>query len=760
MDGEKTKLIEKEEKKGKEVTTEVAKDDATTDQVVEEYDPDKSGAGPIKDRSCTDILCLALLICFAVLWVLIAVWGVRNGDPTKLMYPTNSFGQICGQGELADKPFLLFFDLTKCISLSALTGCPTPQVCVEQCPSDSFSPWMESQLPIPEVPSILGGVSVKDRMKPFCTQDMTEDILTRLSVGQLVERKYCPPWWVHSSNILGRCLPSLTSTTPGNNSGPIPSSETGVVFSDSPTGEISLETLERAVEALSKALGLRSLGDKIIADLSASWWFIVSGIFLSMLICLVWIVLMRWTAGFLVWTSMLGTMIVLTFVTNTAYTKYSTMPEDMTPFPWSLNPGDYLERRGTWFFILILSGSFLTLLLLVTVSMRNRVAIAIELIEEGSVACSQMLCTLFFPPLPFVLQGVVLIWGFVIGIFLLTSSSREYRVVMEEDEDRLLDCGNDCWNPSTNLSFNLGEECTAWADNFTSVCNCSTVGCHFFRYGPSTLAQSLQLINLFGIFWGIFFMEAFGQLVLAGAFAGWYWTFKKPENLPTNGLSASFHRSVRYHLGTVAFGSLIIAILRMIRVILEKIEGKLAKYHQDNIVVKGVMCVCKCCFWCLEKFMRFLNRNAYIMCAVQGTNFCSSAKDAFFLLLRNVARLAVLTGVTNFLMFLSKIVVVGICAALSYILFSGSIKEVSSELPLPPLNFPLLPTILISLAAYLISSCFFSVYEMAIDTLFLCFLQDSEINDGSKEKPYYMSRKLMKILGKKNVVDEETSKTK
>ena len=72
--------------------------------------------------------------------------------------------------------------------------------------------------------------------------------------------------------------------------------------------------------------------------------------------------------------------------------------------------------------------------------------------------------------------------------------------------------------------------------------------------------------------------------------------------------------------------------------------------------------------------MKFLNRNAYIMCAVQGKNFCSSAKDAFFLLFRNIARLAVLTGVTNFLMFLSKIVVVGICAALSYILFSGQIK--------------------------------------------------------------------------------------
>ena len=46
-------------------------------------------------------------------------------------------------------------------------------------------------------------------------------------------------------------------------------------------------------------------------------------------------------------------------------------------------------------------------------------------------------------------------------------------------------------------------------------------------------------------------MEAFGQLVLAGAFAGWYWTFKKPDNLPTNGLSSSFYRAIRYHLGLI-----------------------------------------------------------------------------------------------------------------------------------------------------------------------------------------------------------------
>lgn len=71
---------------------------------------------------------------------------------------------------------------------------------------------------------------------------------------------------------------------------------------------------------------------------------------------------------------------------------------------------------------------------------------------------------------------------------------------------------------------------------------------------------------------------------------------------------------------------------------LEYVEEKLKQYHQDNPLVKAMLCCCKCCFWCLEKFMKFINRNAYIMTAVYGKNFCWSAKEAFSLLLRNVAR--------------------------------------------------------------------------------------------------------------------------
>ena len=52
---------------------------------------------------------------------------------------------------------------------------------------------------------------------------------------------------------------------------------------------------------------------------------------------------------------------------------------------------------------------------------RNRVAIAIELIEEGSIACGQMLTTLFFPPLPFLFQVLtyVVVLFVVVVVFVL-----------------------------------------------------------------------------------------------------------------------------------------------------------------------------------------------------------------------------------------------------------------------------------------------------------------------------------------------------
>ena len=89
-----------------------------------------------------------------------------------------------------------------------------------------------------------------------------------------------------------------------------------------------------------------------------------------------------------------------------------------------------------------------------------------------------------------------------------------------------------------------------------------------------------------------------------------------------------------------------LGIIRFIRAILQYVENKLKAYNND--LTRCLFCVCKCCLWCLEKFMRFINRNAYIMCAIKSTNFCVSAKDAFSLLMRNIVRVLVLNNVSMY----------------------------------------------------------------------------------------------------------------
>ena len=91
-------------------------------------------------------------------------------------------------------------------------------------------------------------------------------------------------------------------------------------------------------------------------------------------------------------------------------------------------------------------------------------------------------------------------------------------------------------------------------------------------------------------------------------------------------------------------------------------------------------------------------------------------------------------------------VTIGI-SALSWAFLSGNITLGNVVAP-DVSNFWYL-IILIGVGTYFISSGFFGVYAMAVDTTFICFCEDLERNNG-QDKPYFMSKSLLKVLGKKN----------
>lgn len=190
-------------------------------------------------------------------------------------------------------------------------------------------------------------------------------------------------------------------------------------------------------------------------------------------------------------------------------------------------------------------------------------------------------------------------------------------------------------------------------------------------------------------------------------------------------------------MGTVMVGSLIITIVRIIRILIRILLGK----HDQK-------CSTLCCLCCcsikqhlkkLEDYLRYFNRNAYIVCALHGKGFLSSAKYAINILLRNGFSTVTLVMVTKLVIFMSKLLVTLAMGFSTYFLSHKFMKTNSDD-------FVTILTVIITLLSYYGSTIFFTVHVVAIDTIFICFVEDCERNDGSIEKPYYMSAALMKII--------------
>ena len=118
--------------------------------------------------------------------------------------------------------------------------------------------------------------------------------------------------------------------------------------------------------------------------------------------------------------------------------------------------------------------------------------------------------------------------------------------------------------------------------------------------------------------------------------------------------------------------------------------------------------------------MRFLNKNAYIQTAIYGYSFCKAARKAFFLLLRNILRVAAVSIVADFVLLLGKLFVPVVTTFLLYTVFAYSI-------PSNELSGFIAPLILVFLLAYIVSGMFSEIFGMSIETILCCYIADEEM---------------------------------
>ncbi|XP_007934317.1 choline transporter-like protein 3 [Orycteropus afer afer] len=261
------------------------------------------------------------------------------------------------------------------------------------------------------------------------------------------------------------------------------------------------------------------------------------------------------------------------------------------------------------------------------------------------------------------------------------------------------------------------------------------------EYKPLSGIRYMWWYHLIGLIWTSEFILACQQMTITGAVVTCYFNRNKNDP-PVHPILSSLSVLCCYHQGTVIKGSFLITVVRIPRTILVYVYNILKE--KRNAWSTCVFRCCFCCFWCLDNCLRHLNQNAYTTTAINGTDFCTSAKDALKMLSKNSSHFTSINCFGDFIIFLGKVLVV------CFTVFGGLMAFNYNR----ALQVWTIPLLLVAFFAYFTAHSFLSVFETVLDTLFLCFVVDLETNDGSSEKPYFMDQEFLSFVKRINKLSD------
>jgi hypothetical protein len=250
-------------------------------------------------------------------------------------------------------------------------------------------------------------------------------------------------------------------------------------------------------------------------------------------------------------------------------------------------------------------------------------------------------------------------------------------------------------------------------------------------------------VSFFCFLWNNAFLIATGQFIVACACGIWFFTPRSQKGRPP-AVRRALRYCFRYHLGSLALGAFLIAMVQFVRYALMYFEKQATA--AKNRCAAIVMRIVQCCLYCLECCIKFLNKNAYIQIALLGKPFCTSAKNAVFLIMRNLARfgwVSLLGGMINFI-------------GLAFIVVSTCIVGYFILKALHPEVTPVLPMTVYAITAYLVAKLYMNVFHLACATVLQCFLATEEMGGDTDFVPSQM-RGLVQEMEEKDTVAAKPS---
>jgi len=246
----------------------------------------------------------------------------------------------------------------------------------------------------------------------------------------------------------------------------------------------------------------------------------------------------------------------------------------------------------------------------------------------------------------------------------------------------------------------------------------------------NTKIRNLMYYQVFVFFWVVAFLSAVFQLTVAGAVATWYFSRDINGYRANMGSPAfrSFRRALTFSFGSLAFGSLLLAVVQFINFVLNQTK----RANRTNKIIVFIISCIQCLLSCVQRVIKFVDRFAYIYIAMHGDSFCTSARNCFNLVSRNLFSAVVVDYLGEFVLFVGKLL--GTALSTVFLVFVNQMLH----RPISPVSVTLTAFI-----SYRIFAIFADILSVGVDTIFVCYLEDLERN---KDGALYMSPELHRML--------------
>jgi hypothetical protein len=352
------------------------------------------------------------------------------------------------------------------------------------------------------------------------------------------------------------------------------------------------------------------------------------------------------------------------------------------------------------YYLGIASGVLTVITWLFTLYLLPRLKLAIAVIKVACDALKKVPSLIFFPFVGGLAISAFMVWWVAVGIFVYSSGELKKR---------------DC---CASVQGAFTEMYPGYVAGFGAPA-CADIHCGYELVMNDSLRHAL-IYHGFEFLWTTQFIIAFSILTvsqvvyrcyLAGGGSG--------VELPAWPLGRACYNTCRFYLGSCALGSLVVASVQFFRYAVMYFMQRLKKVVESNTFVKILMWIVNFLLWLLQKIVELISHNAYVIVAIEGTGFCSSAGTATALMTANFVRLATLTVVADSMLFLGKL---GTAATSAFFTF----VYLDRTFPAGTLSSPIIPVIVVFLTAFAIASIGFGVVEQAINATMLAKINDED----------------------------------